>query len=94
MGIFAEIKRAVDPMTGPVIADGLRDRQDVRFIEGRAKRRTPVAVCAEVDSLIRVLRIGSMGIIKCFQLRWIAEDFFRRWLSREPGNSRFACAWA
>ena len=38
MGVTAQIKWSIDPRRGPIAANGLGDRQNVVFIEGRIER--------------------------------------------------------
>src|SRR5438105_9074162 len=54
MRIAAHVERPADAMRAPVVANRLRDRQDVRLVERPRERRAPVSARAEAD-LLRAL---------------------------------------
>ena len=47
--VLAHVERAVDPLAATVLADRLRDGQDVRFGEGAAQRRAAMPAGSEDD---------------------------------------------
>ncbi len=62
MRIDAEKERAVDALLFAVEADRLRDREDMRLVEGELERRPSMARCAEGDALPGFRRIGTVEI--------------------------------
>ena len=65
--VLAHEQRPVDALGLPVVADRLRDRQDVRLGERAAQRRAAMPAGAEAHALRRVGRIGPVGEIRLFQ---------------------------
>jgi len=55
MGVFAQEQRPVDSLNGAVLADRLRDGENVRFGERAIGRRAAVPTGAEADKLLRVV---------------------------------------
>ncbi len=53
--VLAHVQRAIRALFVPVVANGLRDGQDVRFGECAVERRTPMSAGAEADTLARVI---------------------------------------
>ena len=63
VGVLAHAKRAVNALAAPVIADSLRDGQDVRFGKGAAQGGAPVPGRAEADQLLAVANIRLALVI-------------------------------
>jgi hypothetical protein len=57
MRVLPDEKGPVDLLFLPVFADGLRNREDVRFVEGAVGRRPAVSARAEADALGGVFRV-------------------------------------
>jgi hypothetical protein len=68
MRILAHVERAVDVMPSAVVANGLRNGEDVRLIECAEQRRAAMAARAEADQLARVGQIGFPLVIFTFKL--------------------------
>ena len=83
--ILAEDQRSVDSAPGPILANRLHDRQDVRFVEGRIERRSPMAARAERDALRGIVDVRPQVVIRGEKLRYVDEQFGRRGL---PGQGR------
>ena len=56
--VLAHVQRAVDAVAAAVIANGLRDGENVRLGECAVQRRAAMPAGAEADHLIRVVQIG------------------------------------
>jgi hypothetical protein len=76
-------ERPADAAAPAVVADGLRDRQDVRLVERAAERRAPVAARAETDPLRAVRRVGRPRRVLHPQAIQIDEKVGRRGLAGE-----------
>ena len=55
------------PFASPVIADRLRDRENVRFVERAVQRRPAVAARAKADELLRIIDIRLPLVISPLQ---------------------------
>src|SRR5262249_62000628 len=53
VGVFADIERTVGALATPVVADSLRDGQDMRLGERTVQRRATVPAGAEAHQLVR-----------------------------------------
>ncbi len=71
--VLAEIKRAIDGFRFAVIADGLRDRQNMVFVEGGIECRAAMAGGAEAHALGGDGGIGLLRIIGGLELGQIDE---------------------
>ena len=74
MGIDADEQRPGQSGFAAVIADRLRRRQDVVFVEGIFQRRAAVTRCAEGNALGGIGRIGLGGKIRRHQSRHVDES--------------------
>ena len=68
MSIAAEVQRARDALPCAVLADGLRRRQDVRFVEAAVLRRAAVPAGPERHLLLGVLGIRTHAVVGSEQL--------------------------
>ncbi len=82
MGVAAHLERTVNLAAGPVVADGLSHRKDMRLGEGAVQRCAAVSAGAKGDHLVRVTDFRPPLIILPFQFYEINEQCLRR---------RFAC---
>ena len=73
MRILRQEYRPVDSVRGAILADGLRDRENVRFVESIRERCAAVAGRAECDTLGSFRRIRPAGIISRDELRNIGQ---------------------
>ena len=73
VGVDADEQRAGQPGFAAVVADRLRGRQDVVFVEGVFQRRAAMTRGAEGDALRGIGRIGLSGEIGGHQPRNIDE---------------------
>ena len=87
MRILPHVDRTVDGLPSTVIADCLRDRQNVRFIKGAMKRRSAVPAGPEAHQLIGVAYIGLRSKYSLFHARNIDQDFLGRGLACEWRNA-------
>ena len=81
--VLAHEERARVTLALSILADGLRDGQNVGFGEGVVGRRAAVSAGAETDHLIGIAGVGTMLEILPFQTRDIDQTLFRRGLSRQ-----------
>ena len=77
---------AARAMRLPVVADRLRDRQDVRLGEGPRQRRAAMPARAESHELIRVARIGTSIVVVALELREINQQIAGRGLPGQRGD--------
>ena len=59
VGIHSQVERPMDPVCRSPLADRLRHREDVRFVEGALERRTPMARRAEGHALRGIRGVGA-----------------------------------
>src|SRR5271165_1765707 len=67
MSVLAHIERAVDPLTAPVVANSLRNGQDMSLGERAAQRRAAVSAGSETDQLVGISNVGSPRVILSFE---------------------------
>jgi hypothetical protein len=63
VGVDAEEDGTVDPLLSAVLADRLRDGEDVRLVEGVVERRAAVAGSAEGDAFLATARVGLVRVV-------------------------------
>ena len=61
-----------------IVADGLRDGQDVGLGERAVQRRAAMAAGAEADELLRIVQIRLPLVIGALQLSRFDQQFMRR----------------
>ena len=83
VGVHPHEERTVDPVRLAIRADGLRDGQNVRLVEGALERRAAVPRRPERDALGRDGRIGVLRVVRGHQSRDV--DQHRGW-SRRSGK--------
>ena len=71
------------PCTPPVIADRLRDGQNVRFGKGAVQRRASVTAGPKAHHLVRVAQVRPPLKIFAFELRHIDQHLFWGGFPRE-----------
>ena len=81
MRVLSHQERAVNSIGPPVVADGLGDRQDVRFSEGPIERCAPMPARTEAHELAWIIQVGTPRVVLVFELRDIYQHIPRRWLS-------------
>src|SRR5258705_415832 len=84
--IAAHVERPADAMSAPVVANRLRDRQDVRFVERPRERRAPVSARAEADLLRGLSWVRLADVIFLYELLRIDQQLFRCRLAGERGK--------
>ena len=87
VGIHPQEQRTVDVLGFTVIANCLRDRQDVTLVERPIKRRSAMAGRTEDNPLSGIARIGPQLVVGCDELRDVNKN---GWVGRFPG-SRVNC---
>ena len=83
MGVDAHEQWPVDALGLAVITEGLRDGQDMPFVERAVERRTPVAGGAKRDTLRRNRWVGRVCPIGGNQFRHVDQRGERRHLTSE-----------
>jgi hypothetical protein len=76
----------VDAVRAAVVADGLRDGQDVRLGERAVERGAAVAAGAEADELLRIGEVGLPLVVIVLQTAEINQQFSRRRLAGQRVN--------
>ena len=69
MRVDAEEKRPADPVLAPVLANGLRDREDVPLVEGHVERGAAMSRGSERYALRSDSRVRPLGKIRRNQSR-------------------------
>src|SRR5450755_4536722 len=87
MRVTPEIERPGDALPGAILTDGLRGRQNVRFVEATVFGRPAVSTGAEAHLLFGVLRIGLYAVIRSDELFRVDENFRRSGLASQRMNS-------
>ena len=82
MRILAQVQRPIDVMNVSIIANRLRDGQNMRLIKGPAQGRPAMSARSKAHPLIRVPEIRSPRVILPFEPGQIHQHFL---------GSRFAC---
>jgi len=77
------MQRAGNVLRAAVIANRLRNRQNVRLGERAVQRRAAMPARAEADELVCVARVGRALVVIAFEPRQIHEQIFRRGFSSE-----------
>ena len=86
--ILSHVERSINPLRFPVIANRLRDRQDVRLGERAIERRATMPAGAEAYELIPIGKVRAAIVIRALELAWIDQQFFWSALARERRNRR------
>ena len=86
--ILAHVERPVRALRPPVVADGLRDRQDVRFGKGAIEREPRWPLVPKLTSWLGSLDIGPAFEVLSFQTGHIDQHLLRRRLARQRRNRR------
>jgi len=81
--VLAQVERTIGPLIAAVVADGLRNGQDVRLGERAVQGRAAVAAGTECNQLVRIRRVRRTGVVLAFETREIDESILR---SRLPGQ--------
>src|SRR4029079_9529168 len=63
VGVDAEEDGTVDPLLSAVLADRLRDGEDVGRVEGVVARRAAVAGSTEGDAFLATARVGLVRVV-------------------------------
>src|SRR5581483_8745517 len=85
MGVFPHEERPIGALAAAVVADRLRDGEDVRLGKAAAQRRSPMAARTEADQLRWIAHVRPALVILPLQLRDVDEQFL--W-SRASGQRR------
>ena len=86
MRVFTHEERPRDIFARAVLADRLRNGENMRFIERVIEGTTAVAAGAEADQLLRVFRVGLALVVGFFEPGNIYQDIGGRGLSRQGMN--------
>ena len=71
--VLADEERPVDAFAVAVLADRLRDGEDVRLGERAVERRAAVAAGAEADELLRIVEVRLALVVIALQLGHIDQ---------------------
>jgi hypothetical protein len=73
MGIFPYELRPADSVQPTVIADSLRDGEDVVLVKRPIQRCAAVAASTKADQLTRVIGVGTRCIVLLFKFRQVCQ---------------------
>ena len=90
--VLAHVKRSINALAAPVVADGLRDGQNVRLGERAAQRRAAMPAGTEADALGGVVRVGRVVVVLALEPAQIHQHLPRSRLAGERRNRHVA--WA
>ncbi len=90
--VLAHEQRAVDALRAPVVADRLRDREDVRLGEGAGQRRAAVAAGAEGDPLRGIGEVGAAVVVRALERGEVDQQFTGCRLAGERGEGHGRCS--
>ena len=82
--ILAHVKRAMDILHLAIIANRLRDREDVCFVESSTQRSAAMSARAEADELCGISQLRLPLVVFAFQLCYVDKNAF---------GSRFTGQW-
>ncbi len=85
VGVLAEEQRSGDALPAAMLADRLRDREDVRLGERAAERRAAMTARAEAHALGRVGHVGPACVVLALELRGVDQQGFRRRFAGQRG---------
>src|SRR5579883_3319261 len=83
VAVLPHVKRAVRTLMPAIVADGLRDRQNVSLGKGAVQRGTAVTAGPEDDPLTGVADIGTIFVVRALQASKVYQHRFRRRLARQ-----------
>ena len=83
VGVFPHVEWAAGSLLSPVVADRLRNCEDVRFGERALQRRTAVSTGAEADQLIGIMQVGMALEIFLLQTSDVDQHFLWRRFASE-----------
>src|SRR5262249_32835052 len=83
---LAHVEWAVDTLTVPIVTNGLRNSENVRFGEGAVQRRAPMPAGTEAHHLVEVCQVGAALIILSFKPGQIDQQLAWSWLTCIGGN--------
>ena len=75
MGVAADEQRPGGALCGPVLDDGLRGGQDMRFVERRVQARPAMPGRAERHLLGHIVGVGLFGVVRRHHMRDIDKVF-------------------
>jgi hypothetical protein len=87
--VFAHVERAGDALGLAILADGLRDGQDVGLGERAVQGRAAVPAGAKADELLRIVGIWPPLVIGVLQFRQIDQQLSRRGFASQRMNGHF-----
>ena len=79
--VLAHVQRPVRTLRAPIVADSLRDGQNVGFGKRSVQRRAAMSAGAEDDQLVRIVGVRMILVVLAFQPREIDQQLFRRGLA-------------
>ncbi len=82
------VDRYVGAVSRTVIADGLRDGENVSFVEAASERSTPVSAGSELDHLLRIAPVRAAFAILALETGRVDQHFSRRGLACERRDAR------
>src|SRR6266481_5959324 len=74
--VLAHVKRPVSSVAPPVIADSLRDGQNVCFGKAASQRRASVSTCSEADHLVGIAHVRPTLKIFALELGYVDQHLF------------------
>ena len=83
MRVHAQKQRAVDPLLPPVKADGLRDGENVAFVEGLVECAAAMSRGSEGDALLRDGGVGLLRVVGRDESGHVDQHRRFGWPSRE-----------
>src|SRR6516164_7891352 len=86
MGVLAHVQRAVRSLATPIVADRLRDGEDMRLRERAVAGRTAVAAGSKADSLAAIGQLGNALQVLPFKPGDVDQKLLRGRLSCEWGD--------
>ena len=87
MRVLAHVNGAVNPVSSPVVADGLGNGQDMGLGKRAVEGGPPVSTGAEADKLVGIAQIGLAPIVFLLELGDVDQHLFggrftRQWVNR------------
>jgi len=86
VGVHPHEERTLDPVRLPIQANGLRDRKNVRLIEGARERRTAVSRRSECDTFRRDTVIRVLRVVRGHQPRDVDQQRGWSWRSSKRAD--------
>src|SRR5262249_1855660 len=85
MGVLPHVQGTVDSFPLAIVADRLRDRENVRLRERPPEWRAAVAARAEGNQLVGVVNVRRPRVVFAFEPGWVNEQFGGGWFAGQRG---------